>query len=495
MSEAQERAREAQAAMDNAGEPVQSANDLCELAEILADEQRSVPERLISALAIRLPNLSVVEMPERGAIAAKLALELPVGPNSGLSYLLFESIAATLLDPVRYKAKVRLALSEVVDSRVKWIAELEGALSSLAEAHRLIYEATVAYCAVMAVESDERALVRRTGKLTHEIYEAATPVFAWYRLLLGDQVDDHAYHRLSAKDATELVGVLQNGPLGDVFADAAKYLRNAPVHGRSLDYKPESDEILISLKSHAEAIGVQDFLDRVLAFLETVLASIWSLENAIELAGIELSPSEADLMYMGFTPLTLTAITLPSLSGIVVNHYEKAGDRWIFRVEGDADLLNLAFVAAGNAVGHAQFVDLIASEEAPLTVRLADLEAWTQSSGHEMTTRFLEFKASADIGGSSALERADVQFALAGLGLALLDGDVQVIPLLRRLRALSQQHAWLQEVRLAAEIMSSVRSPSSLDLRRRLAATVQEIPAPKMPTARAVSVIVSQSNP
>jgi hypothetical protein len=496
MSDAQASAREAQEVMDNAGGPVQSATELRELAEMLGNEERPIPERIVAALARRLPNLSLLEMPARGASAAQVALELPVGPNSGLSYLLLESIWATLLHPVRYNAKMRLASSGASDgSRVKWIALQEDALSSLAEAHRLMLEATVAYCAVLKVETDERAVARRTGKLAHEIYEAATPVFAWYRLLLGNQVDDQSFQRVSARDATALVSELQNSPLGAVFSDAAKYLRHAPVHGRSLDYKPETSEFVISLKSHTEIIGVADFLDRVLAFLETVLASIWSIENAIELAGVELSLSEADAMYMGFTPMVLTAITLPALSDIVVRHYENVGDRWIFRIESDSDLLSPALVAAGNAVGQAHCVELIASEEMPLTVQLADLEAWTQSSGHEMITRFLEFKASAERGGSSALENADVQFALARLGVALLNGDVSVIPLLRRLRALSQLHGWREEVRLAGEIMSSVRSASKRDLGRRLAALIRDLPIPQMPTSRAVRVIVSEPLP
>jgi len=448
---------------------------------------------MFAALREQFPEVSVAEMPARGALQAEEDLGIPVGPSSGLSFLLLKSIAETLLDPVKYQEKIRLASSAVTDdSRIKSVAAMEGALSALSEAHRIMVEAAVAYNAVLAVEEDERAIARRTGRFAHEIYEAATPVFAWYRLIAGSQGDRNAFNQMSSKDATALAGDLQNGSLAPVFQDAAKYLRHAPVHGRALDYRTETGEFVVSLKSHSEVIAAETFLDRILALLETVLASTWSLENAIELANIEVSFNDADALYLGFTPLVLTAISLPAVSDMIVKDYGKLGDGWFFHVESDSDLLLPALVAAENAVGVVDWVELFARDEPTLTVRLADSKAWTKASGHEMTTNFLVFKSTADRAGTSVLERTDVQYGLAGLGAALLRGDIQTVPHLRRLRTLSRERGWLKEVQLADEIMAVLRNSASPTLGIRLADLIRDLPIPRMPAARAVRVDVSR---
>jgi hypothetical protein len=363
MAEAQASAKRAQAVLDSVADPIAAAARTDELLNLLADDTVPIPERMFKALRQQFPELPLLDMREPAVRIAEADLSVPVGSDSGLSWLLLNPIASAMFDPVEFRAKIRVASGAVADAeRVKRIAAMDDAVPALAESHRLMMEAAVAFAAVTRVESDDRALARRLGKLVSEVYEAATPVLAWFRLLSTDREGSDGFSKTAAEDATRLASELQKGTLAPVFDDAAKYLRHAPVHGRSLDYDPVARNFLITLKSHSEVVPHDAFVDRILAFLETVLASIWSLENAIERAGIEINYSDADALYLGFTPLVLTAISLPAVGQLVVREYGEEDGEWFFRVETDSDLVIPALVAAGNAVGIVDQVLVTASE-------------------------------------------------------------------------------------------------------------------------------------
>lgn len=495
MAQAQDSADRAQRVIDSIAEPIAQAVEFEGIVHLLADETRPIPERMMNALQRRFPELPVLEMRRPAVKIAEDDLGVNVGPNSGLSFLLLDPIAATMFDPEKFRNKIRLTSAAVTDSgRVRAVAAMDGAVPSLAEAHRLMVEAAVAFVAVLNVERDDRAIARRLGRLVSEIYEAATPVFAWYRLLSSERSSPEAYSKTATEDATKLVVGLQEGILGAVFGDAAKYLRHAPVHGRSLDYEPTAHEFIISLKTHAEVVSQDEFMDRIQAFLETVLASIWSLENAMELEEIDISFSDADALYLGFTPLVLTAISLPAIDGLVVRDYGETGGEWYFRVEGDADLVIPALVAAQNAVGLADAVVVASTQEPPLVLRLADSNSFVQSRGRrDSALSLLALKASARLEGRSILKRTDVQFMLAGYGAEILGGDIQPIPHLRRLKSWSQERGWRAEAALADEIIAVARGVESADLRRRLAKMMGPLETPRMPKSRAVRVIVGNA--
>lgn len=491
MAEAQASAKRAQTVLDSAANPIAKAARTEEVASLLADDTVPIPERVFEALRQQFPALPLLDMREPAVRIAEADLSMAVGSNSGLSWLLLSPIASIMFNPVEFRAKIRVASEALADSeRIKRIAAMDDAVPALAEAHRLMVEASVAFVAVTRVESDERALARRLGKLVSEVYEAATPVLAWFRLLSTNREGSDGYTKTAAEDATRLASDLQKGALAPVFDDAAKYLRHAPVHGRALDYDSVARNFMISLKSHSEVVPRDVFVDRVLAFLETVVASIWSLENAIECAGIEINYTEADALYLGFTPLVLTAISLPAIGRLVVREYGEKDGQWFFHVETDSDLVIPALVAAGNAVGIADQVLLAASDEAPLVLHLSDLDAWMKAEGHDMPLNHLAFKASARLEGESLLERSDVQFMLAGLGAEMLGGDIRTIPHLRRLKSWSQERGWRKEVELADEVIAVARGISSVDLGRRLARLMSGLQPPVMPTSRAVRVIV-----
>lgn len=491
IGEAQAIAKSAQAVLDSAADPIEAAARTVKLANLLADDTVPIPERMFNALRQQFPELPLLEMREPAVRIAEADLSVAVGTNSGLSWLLLNPLASAMFDPVVFRSKVRVASDAVADgARVKQISAMDDSVRALAESHRLMVEASVAFVAVTRVESDDRTLARRLGKLVSEVYEAATPVFAWFRLLSTDREGSDDFSKTAAEDATRLASELQKGALAPVFNDAAKYLRHAPVHGRSLDYDPVARNFQIRLKSHSEVVPHDVFVDRVLAFLETVLASIWSLENAIERAGVEISYTDGDALYLGFTPLVLTAISLPVVGQLVVRDYGEEDGKWSFRVETDSDLVIPALVAAGNAVGIAEEVSVVASDDPPLEIYLSDSDAWMKAEGRGLPLALLATKASARLEGESLLKRSDVQYMLAGLGADMLGGDLQTIPHLRRLKSWSHERGWREEVELATEIIAVARGITSAELGPRLARLMSGLPLPAMPRSRAVRVIV-----
>ncbi|APH44089.1 hypothetical protein BMW26_03260 [Microbacterium sp. 1.5R] len=490
--DAQKSGKDAQDGLDTVRTPLQQIDEWENFAAILGDESRPIPERMFASLRTRFPNVTISELPSHGVAMTGRDLAISIGTNSGMSYLLLQPIAHTMLNPDVFRSKILQASSGLTNAtRLREVALMDGAVQALADTHRLMVEAVIAFTAILAVESDERAVARRFGKLASEIYEASTAVLAWYRLMTTDRAGADAFTKVSAEDATKLAADLQKGALAPVFDDAARYLRHAPVHGRALDYEPNAGAFVINLKSHSETVLRDVFIDRVYAFLETVFASTWALSNAIDVAGIDVTLSDSDALYMGFTPLVLTAIALPVTADLTVRDYQEVDGGWTFYVDGDVDLLTPALVAAENAVGHVPEIQLLGPAGDPLlTVSLADSWAWRNTDGYNLQMNFLGFKASAEREGHSLLSHSDVQFMLSVLGIALLGGDAHAIVHLRRLKTWALERKWAEDAALADQIIATLRRPTPPGLTTRLAEIAQNSKRPQMPTSRAVRVLV-----
>lgn len=218
IGEAQAIAKRAQAVLDSAADPIEAAARTVKLANLLADDTVPIPERMFNALRQQFPELPLLEMREPAVRIAEADLSVAVGTNSGLSWLLLNPLASAMFDPVVFRSKVRVASDAVADgARVKQISAMDDSVRALAESHRLMVEASVAFVAVTRVESDDRTLARRLGKLVSEVYEAATPVFAWFRLLSTDREGSDDFSKTAAEDATRLASELQKGALAPVF--------------------------------------------------------------------------------------------------------------------------------------------------------------------------------------------------------------------------------------------------------------------------------------
>ncbi|PCE16413.1 hypothetical protein AUC47_00760 [Microbacterium sp. SZ1] len=492
MLDAQQHARRAQGILDTVRGPLTEMAELEAFVGVLNDDSLSIPERMFAALSARYPHVTLPQLPAYGISATERDLNIAVGTNSGMSYLLLQPIARATLNPDVFRSKILHASDALTrTSRLREIAGMDDAVQALADTYRLMVEAAIAFTAILAVENDERAIARRFGKLASEIYEASAPVLAWYRLMTTDRTGSDTFNRVAAEDATKLAADLQKGPLAAVFDDAARYLRHAPVHGRALEFDPDTGVFMITLKSHREVVARADFIDRVYAFMETVFASTWALGNAIDVAGIDVTLSDSDALYMGFTPLVLTALALPAAGDLTVVDHSEVDDGWTFHIDARVDLLTPALVAAGNAVGQVGEIRLLGTTtESILTVHLTDFWAWQRAEGHALQMNVLAFKASAERDGRSMLERSDVQFMLAVFGIALMEGDVRTIMHLRRLRTWARERGWADESTLADQIIATLRGSTPAELTARLVHLARTSTQPRLPSTRAVRVLV-----
>lgn len=296
-------------------------------------------------------------------------------------------------------------------------------------------------------------------------------------------------------DSTKMATDLQRGPMGRVFEDAAKYLRHAPNHGRAFDYDPDTACVSIRLKSHSEEIPLEDFVDRAFAFLETLLASVWGLENSLELAEVDVSLSSADALYLGFSPITLAAVTLPFLAPVTVERYAESDDVWSFEIKTDSpDILLAALALASNPRVTAKELAIRGSNEADLVTKLSLWqELGSNMDRHTRMMSLLHLKANSIRGDRSALERSDLQFMLVVLGMATLDGDVSTIAHLRQLRRWAATRGWEPEEGLAARVVSASRGVEVAAVRQSLASLAGAAKTPQLPTATAVRVLIDTS--
>jgi hypothetical protein len=207
-------------------------------------------------------------------------------------------------------------------------------------------------------------------------------------------------------DSTKMATDRERGSMARVFDDAAKYLRHAPNHGRAFDYDPETACVSIRLKSHSEEIPLEEFVDRAFAFLETLLASVWGLENSLELAKVDVSLSNADALYLGFSPITLAAVTLPFIAPVTVERYAESGGVWSFDITTDSpDILMTALALASNPRVTAREIAIRASDEADLVTNLSLwVELRSDTDQHTRMMTLLHLKANSFRGDSSVLE-------------------------------------------------------------------------------------------
>ncbi len=493
-AQAQAAAKRAQAMIDTAADPVVAAREYEAAASILEDESLVVPVRVLKALETRFPDTPFVDLVSAGRVRAASELRIDVGPNSGLSYLLLESIAARYLSPDRFREKLRmLADGARKPDRLATIASMDGAVRSLSETHRLIVEAAIAYGAAIAKDNDDRSVVRRTGRLVSELYELGGAAFGWYRLLERDVSAVDAFVRQQEDDVTGLVAKLQKGPLASAFDDAERFLRNAPNHGRSFDFDPDARRVLIRLRSHPESeIELDDYVDRAFAFFETLLACVWGLENALELTSIEVSLTEADALYLGFSPIALAAAALDRIADVTVDRFHAEGEAWYFDLTTtESDLLIPALSIASIPRADAKQIVLRAAEEPELIVGLSSWrELGDGGDSRSKMMSFLELKWRSTRGGAPVLTAGDVQFVLVALGKSALDGDVSTVRHLRQIRSWSVQRGWVGEAELSTRLMAATRGTAIDALRNELVRMAPGVHAPTMPPARAIRVLV-----
>ncbi|WP_216699695.1 hypothetical protein [Arthrobacter sp. H5] len=456
-------------------------------------------DRVIAALSMSHPELSLMDLGRSGAREAGELTEVAVDEAHGAQYILLSTIASIHLDPQRFSLVIaESAQFCMAVSNLTAIAQEEGALDGLAASTRMLYESLVSFEAILARESDGDALLRRVIKFYGELYEdVAGPLFAWYNLLAGTK--QQPYTKLVQKDVSELARSLLRNPATSSFLEKAGVeLRNAAQHGST--FSVSGEVVTFRLRSYEEQRTRWEILDEVFSLLESLAAMSWSLSNALTQRGCPVPLSDEDAAYMRVTPFRFAGLWLKD-RGTIVLSAEESESAWKFTLDsGSGDVFNLALALAVGVPKSISKVGVRSSmADASLVVPYSAYELlihWPADSSapREHLMAVVELRSGCIRNNQSLLTESDLRYAVGCFGLFLLDGDQSVIPHLRRLMKMAGLGHWSVVEGYISECFGLWRVQ---DARRsgkfttKLKSWLEQNPAPVIPQSR--NVIVAKS--
>lgn len=467
--------------------------------ELLADLRREpeLARRIFDALRLKHPGMDFDALMEQGRIGYRVASgqEQEVARGSAVDFLTVQLVANAYLDPSALALKLReLASAPIRLSRLRTIASMTDAIDDFGVARRDLFEALTQFAQIADRATDVAVLIRRLAKTVGELYEAALPFFAWFKLLLGSSENVDAYERTVVRDSTELATQLSR-TLPATFRDFPTFLRNAGHHGRAFHVDADAGTVTIRLRSHSESMTVAEYVDRAYALLESLLAVQWTISNWLERSTIAVPMPSGAADTMGLTQQSLAALWLAEVRGTHVDQSTLVDGRWI--IAGDLDsgeVFHVAIAVAQHADQRCQVVEVRGSgaTNAPLSLSLHDYERFAAASrndGGASTLGLLELRhRTTSPEGECLLMASDAEFSVVTMAFAVLNGELDQVSNLRRARQLATSHGHTDLAALATRALSTIRNGDDFNLKRDLAARTGTLTIPQMPTASAVEV-------
>lgn len=494
---AQEDARKGQLALDSASGALAEYGNRAEAADALTDQ--TVPdfwERGLNALALVHPDMSLLELGEFSARAYQESTGVPGDEGQGASYLMLSVVAAVHFDPIRFD-RVLGDAARLCDGNVRLaqVASQSGALDGLACSSRLMYESVTAFESVLGRVADDAALLRRIVKFYGEVYEdVAMPLFAWYCLLSGAK--SQPYEKLMESDATTLAqAARRSSDVGDFFLGAQAHLRHAAQHGSSFSLRGQTVDF--RLRSFKESAPLSEIIDNVYALLESLAATTLALTNSLGRAGIDVPHTQQDADAMGLTRFRTAELWMKQ-EGLGLLGSTESEDAWDFIIEdAERDPVLLALALSESTPAQVVSVTVRCSVgETNLVIPYSAYKEFASMAGQETPAAdyllgMLKYRARCSDGDASVLTSSDLRFAAARFGQQLLDSEKGAVVHLRGVLALARAAGEVEVLDLVSRIFAATRSATahaSSQMKRELAAALQETRPPAPPTATSVVV-------
>lgn len=466
---------------------VDTYSDLGEGIDLLA--------RVFRALAIIHPGAGFDALVQIGREqASELATQL--GPGAAVDFLTVDLISQAYLDPSQLRTKMN-ELSVLLGNcdRVRHIANMPSSLEDLGVARRDLFESLVQFEKLASSESDVTVILRRLSKTVAELYEAALPFFVWCRLMLTPIEQDATYDRLIAKDATEHVAwIVKRLPI--TYSDAPAFLRHAAHHGRALDIGADGASVAIKLRTFSGLFTADEYIDHAYALLESLLAVSWIIESALELEGLTapLPPGAAE--YMGLPAEAFAEFWLREIKRVEIRSSRREGDDWWLELEvSEAEVVLIALALA--TTGEPSFDRLMVSSSRyagpRATLSIQDYLRYTDRSAlgnAETALATLELRHQVRAGEGCLVSEGDVEFVVVCLGLAILDGDISQVPLLREARQQATRHGFGELVALANRVLATIRTGTDWKVRVELSERTRSFTPISLPAPPSVTVLV-----
>ena len=496
---AQDRAKEAQGVLDTAALGIADLSRNSEAARKLSAGVGSgtLLKTSMDALQFRFGLRDIDAFADLGARRAGSAINLPVGHASGIDYLLSEMIAEAYFDADAFRQKAReVALAHTASSTLEGLSKDPQALLNLASARRELFEAAMQCMAVLESEKDTSATFRRISRTLAELYESANPLWAWMRVLISPGSQHVTYHTAASADATANVRKIASA-LPFIASDAPPYLRHGPSHNGGIRFDSSTEMVEFNLKSHSETISLVEYLNRILAFLESLLALSWAIANALELRGVDVPRPAADDEYFGLTPEALALFWLEHLRGDEITSVST--NDGVFRIVteiDEAEVFAVAMVLSRQLYGRFAKIELVGRDPTVgrLEASLADFD-WDFEPGSDgdvvhSLVRQAEFRYRSRLDGRPLLTHVDALHIIAAASVPVLkDGSVSIRDL-RTLRAIVTDLGWLDLQELCRLVIATLRSGDAEAAIRRIKELVPVWRAPSPIVAGAVHVVM-----
>lgn len=453
--------------------------------------------RVFRALAILHPDVGFDGLVQIGKEQAS-ELATQVAPGAAVDFLTVELVGQAYLDPLQLRTKMA-ELSVLLGSRdrVRHIAKMPSSLEDLGAARRDLFESLAQFDKLASSESDLGVVLRRLSKTVAELYEAALPLFVWCRLILTPAEQNATYDRLVMKDATEHVAwIVKRLPL--TYSDAPSFLRHAAHHGRALDIGADGASVAIKLRSFAGSFTAAEYIDRAYALLESLLAVSWVIGNTLELEGLEVPLPPGAAEYMGLPAEAFAEFWLREIKGVDVRSSRREGDSWWLELEvSEAEVVPIALALATTGapildrltVSNRRYVGPCAKLSVQEYLRYTDRSAGGKA---ETALAILELRHQVRVGEGCLVSEGDAEFVIVCLGLAVLDGDLSQVRLLREARQQATRHGFGALAALANRVLATIRTGTDWDVRVELSERTRSFTPVSLPVLPSVTVLVRQ---
>lgn len=434
MREVQRLSAAAQLALDNATKELETYTERAAESVALDGGPTSTLLERTMRMVTGLHEGALVDIAGIGSEAARRLTGHDVSPGAGVQFLAQDAVASLWFDHDRFERTISETSEFCRLADFTSVLRTDRALHGIAASQRRLAEAALAFEAILNAENDEGTLFRRLLHYHAETYEqVGGPLFAWYLLLSGTK--SKPYEKLVGEGVTALAKSIDNVPnLSRWFVGREQYLRNAPSHVGG--FHVGDGVVHFTLQSAQASHPVEWVVDRVYAFLESMMATSWALYNELDRRDIEVPISEADQRYLGMTSFAMAEL-FAATSFHALDCRDDDGE-WHFTLPpGDDD----AVIKALGLIGHDPAVRSVSVVRTGADAQLeVPLEAWEQhveaiSAGpiEAQVVSLVHFRAQCTADGAPILSEADLRSAVAPLGLTLLAGELSLVKYLRSL--------------------------------------------------------------
>lgn len=471
LSESQELSATAQEILDTTGQAIRDHIARADAAAVFDDTSvGNFFERALKALQVYRPGLSLLEIAAVAAAEATQETGVPVADPSGAQYLTLIAVAEVHLDADRFRRVARDAARFCRDNELlRSIAAAPEPIQALVDGNRMYAEAITAFEAILQHEKDETALIRRIIRLHSEIYEGVGLYqFAWYALLAG--LKTKPFQKLVEDGATDIARTLLQSEIAPWFEGIDAYLRNAGQHGGA--FSIADGQVTFKLKTLKKTMRVDEVIDTVLTFLESLAATSWALTNALVTAGIELPTPEADAEYIGVTKIRMAALSL-SDRGEEVLQANEADGTWDLELGGHGGVSPIALALALTKGVNTKEISVRrqGSQEPWLAIPLATYVAHTEMrsvdhSPAELLISLLRVRSGCRRNTGPLVSGNDFKYAIGVLGLFFLSPDLTMVPHLRSVKVLAVEVGDVDAVKLIQRVFLQSRIDDRRGLQR-----------------------------